>query len=62
MSLDSNWNWTHQAGPTTTCYTDSEWDTSVCPDGVTCARNGAVGAVPEADWEGTYGIKQKAKV
>ena len=53
--------WTHQAGSTTpTCYTDSGWDTSVCPDGETCARNNSVGAVPEADWEGTYGINQES--
>jgi cellulose 1,4-beta-cellobiosidase len=59
LSLDSNWRWTHQAGETTNCYTDSEWDTSVCPDGETCAKNCAVGAVPEADWAGTYGVAQE---
>ena len=59
LSLDSNWRWTHQAGSTTNCYTDSEWDTSVCPDGETCAKNCAVGAVPEADWAGTYGVAQE---
>jgi len=58
LSLDSNWRWTHQAGSTENCYTDSEWDVSVCPDGETCAENCAVGAVPEDDWAGTYGISQ----
>merc|ERR1712127_821415 len=50
--------WTHKVGEPTNCYTNSEWDTSVCPDGETCAKNCAAGAVPEEDWEGTYGIKQ----
>lgn len=58
MSLDSNWRWTHKAGETTNCYTDSEWDVSVCPDGDTCAQNCAAGAVDEKTWEGTYGVKQ----
>jgi len=59
VSLDSNWRWTHKAGETSNCYTDSEWDSSVCPDGETCARNCAAGAVNEETWEATYGIKQK---
>merc|ERR1712072_642098 len=58
MSLDSNWRWTHKDGETTNCYTDSEWDTSVCPDGDTCAQNCAAGAVDQKTWEGTYGVKQ----
>jgi len=58
LSLDSNWRWTHKVGEPENCYTDSEWDTTVCPDGDTCAKNCAAGAVAEEDWEGTYGIKQ----
>ena len=50
LSLNSNWRWIDQAGSTENCYTDSEWDTTVCPAGETCAKNCAVGAVPEADW------------
>jgi len=42
----------------TRTYTDSEWDASVCPDGETCARNCAAGAVNQETWEGTYGVKQ----
>ena len=60
--MDSSWRWTHQAVETTNCYTDSEWDTSVCPDGETCAKNCAVGAVQEADWSGTYGVAQVGNV
>merc|ERR1712216_643719 len=55
---DSNWRWTHKDGETTNCYTDDSWDTSVCPDGETCARNCAAGAVDQKTWEGTYGVKQ----
>ena len=62
MFLDSSWRWTHQAVETANCYTDSEWDTSVCPDGETCAKNCAVGAVPEAEWSGTYGVAQVGNV
>ena len=58
MSLDSNWRWTHKAGETSNCYTDSEWDTSVCPDGDTCATACAAGAVDEETWEATYGVKK----
>merc|ERR1719265_236419 len=58
IALDSNWRWTHKAGETTNCYTDDSWDSSVCPDGETCARNCAAGAVNQKTWEGTYGIKQ----
>jgi len=58
MSLDSNWRWTHKAGETSNCYTDSEWDMSVCTDGETCAKACAAGAVNQETWEGTYGVKQ----
>ncbi|KAJ7669074.1 glycoside hydrolase [Mycena rosella] len=37
----------------TNCYTGNTWDTSVCPDGKTCAANCALDG---ADYSGTYGI------
>jgi cellulose 1,4-beta-cellobiosidase len=58
MSLDSNWRWTHVDGQTENCYTDSDWDTSKCPDGETCAKNCAAGAVDKDTWTETYGVKQ----
>merc|ERR1719386_258572 len=58
ISLDANWRWTHKVGETSNCYTDETWDASVCPDGETCARNCAAGAVDAETWEGTYGVKQ----
>ena len=56
--MDSNWRWTHKVGETSNCYTDETWDASACPDGETCARNCATGAVDQQTWEGTYGVKQ----
>ncbi|KAK7037523.1 Exoglucanase [Paramarasmius palmivorus] len=51
--LDSNWRWTHSTSGSTNCYTGNQWDSSLCPDGVTCAQNCAVDG---ADYSGTYGI------
>ncbi|KAJ8075074.1 hypothetical protein PM082_019401 [Marasmius tenuissimus] len=50
--LDSNWRWLHDDS-LTNCYTGNEWDSSLCPDGVTCASNCALDG---ADYSGTYGI------
>eukprot|EP00054_Salpingoeca_dolichothecata_P019934 m.124857 g.124857 ORF g.124857 m.124857 type:complete len:458 (+) comp23437_c0_seq1:1498-2871(+) len=52
--LDANWRWTHKVGTyTPNCYTGDEWDSSVCPDPVTCAQNCAIDG---ANYEGTYGV------
>ena len=51
--LDSNWRWLHSTSGTTNCYTGNTWDTSLCPDPVTCATNCALDG---ADYSGTYGI------
>ncbi|KAJ3568473.1 hypothetical protein NP233_g5682 [Leucocoprinus birnbaumii] len=51
--LDSNWRWTHNVGGFTNCYTGNTWDSTLCPDGVTCAANCAIDG---ADYAGTYGI------
>jgi cellulose 1,4-beta-cellobiosidase len=51
--LDANWRWLNKMGTSTNCYTGDEWDTGICPDPVTCAKNcGLEGA----DYPGTYGI------
>lgn len=54
ITLDANWRWTHIVGSTTNCYTGDEWDTTACPDPVTCAANCAIDG---ADYPGTYGIQ-----
>ncbi|KIJ59320.1 glycoside hydrolase family 7 protein [Hydnomerulius pinastri MD-312] len=51
--LDANWRWLHSVGGYTNCYTGNEWDTTLCPDAVTCAENCALDG---ADYSGTYGI------
>ncbi|KAI5816675.1 cellulose 1,4-beta-cellobiosidase precursor [Pyronema omphalodes] len=51
--LDSNWRWLHNNGGSTNCYTGNSWDSTLCPDPVTCAKNCALDG---ADYSGTYGI------
>ncbi|KAF8754564.1 glycoside hydrolase family 7 [Rhizoctonia solani] len=40
--LDANWRWVHTTTGYTNCYTGQKWDTSICTDAVTCAKNCAV--------------------
>ncbi|KAF9694576.1 hypothetical protein EKO04_007336 [Ascochyta lentis] len=51
--LDSNWRWSHNIGGYTNCFDGNSWNTSLCPDGDTCAKNCAIDG---ADYSGTYGI------
>ncbi|KXN91625.1 Exoglucanase [Leucoagaricus sp. SymC.cos] len=51
--LDSNWRWLHTTSGYTNCYTGNTWNTTLCPDGKTCAQNCAIDG---ADYSGTYGI------
>jgi cellulose 1,4-beta-cellobiosidase len=51
--IDSNWRWLHTTSGYTNCYTGNTWDTSLCPDDVTCATNCALDG---ADYSGTYGV------
>ncbi|KAJ5128144.1 hypothetical protein N7448_008923 [Penicillium atrosanguineum] len=51
--VDANWRWVHTVSGYTNCYTGNEWDTSICPDDVTCA---AACAVDGANYEDTYGV------
>lgn len=51
--LDANWRWTHAVGSSTNCYTGETWDTSLCPDPVTCAKSCAIDG---ANYEGVYGV------
>jgi cellulose 1,4-beta-cellobiosidase len=51
--LDSNWRWVHTTTGYTNCYNGNTWNTTICPDGVTCA---AACALDGADYSGTYGI------
>ncbi|EJD53243.1 Exocellobiohydrolase [Auricularia subglabra TFB-10046 SS5] len=51
--LDANWRWLHTTTGYTNCYTGNTWNTTLCPDGETCAQNCALDG---ADYSGTYGI------
>ncbi|KAF9445683.1 carbohydrate-binding module family 1 protein [Macrolepiota fuliginosa MF-IS2] len=53
ITLDSNWRWLHTTSGYTNCYTGNSFNTTLCPDGVTCASNCALDG---ADYSGTYGI------
>ncbi|OCL12446.1 glycoside hydrolase family 7 protein [Glonium stellatum] len=53
ITIDSNWRWTHVTGGYTNCYTGNTWNTTICPDGATCAKNCAIDG---ADYSSTYGI------
>ncbi|KAG6844935.1 hypothetical protein H0H87_002268 [Tephrocybe sp. NHM501043] len=53
VALDANWRWVHNVGGYTNCYTGNTWNTTLCPDGKTCAANCALDG---ADYSGTYGI------
>lgn len=54
--LDANWRWTHIAGDWHNCYTGHDWDTSICPDPDTCAKNCALDKVPMDDMMNIYGV------
>ncbi|KAG6818592.1 hypothetical protein H0H93_003689 [Arthromyces matolae] len=51
--LDANWRWTHSTSGYTNCYTGNAWDSTLCPDDVTCAANCALEG---ADYANTYGV------
>jgi cellulose 1,4-beta-cellobiosidase len=53
ITLDANWRWLHTTTGYTNCYTGNSWNTTLCPDGKTCAANCALDG---ADYSGTYGI------
>ncbi|KAF8650608.1 hypothetical protein AX16_005162, partial [Volvariella volvacea WC 439] len=53
VTLDANWRWLHTTEGYTNCYTGNSWDTSLCPDGATCAQNCALDG---ANYQSTYGI------
>jgi len=53
VTIDANWRWIHSQSGSTNCYTGDRWDSSLCPDPVTCSRNCVVEG---ADYSGTYGV------
>jgi cellulose 1,4-beta-cellobiosidase len=53
VTLDSNWRWLHAVGNSTNCYTGNTWNTTLCPDNVSCAKNCALDG---AAYASTYGV------
>ncbi|ORY11399.1 cellobiohydrolase I-I [Clohesyomyces aquaticus] len=53
VTLDANWRWLHTTSGSTNCYNGNAWNTTLCPDGKTCAANCALDG---ADYPGTYGV------
>ncbi|KAF2499844.1 cellobiohydrolaseI [Lophium mytilinum] len=53
VTMDANWRWLHTTSGYTNCYTGNEWNTTICPDGATCAANCALDG---ADYAATYGV------
>ncbi|KAF2842751.1 glycoside hydrolase family 7 protein [Patellaria atrata CBS 101060] len=51
--LDANWRWLHTKEGYTNCYTDNEWNSTICSDNAACATSCALDG---ADYTGTYGI------
>jgi cellulose 1,4-beta-cellobiosidase len=51
--LDANWRYLHAVGSSTNCYTGNTWNTTLCPDDVTCAANCALDG---AAYSSTYGV------
>ena len=61
VTMDANWRWTHNTGGYTNCYTGTQWDTSFCPDPVSCAKNCAIDGVDSNDMANTYGVTSDGK-
>lgn len=53
LTLDANRRWLHTTSGYTDCYTGNAWNTTLCPDGETCAANCALDS---ADYTGAYGV------
>jgi len=50
--IDANWRWTHSVDGATNCYTGNKWDTKLCPDNESCAKNCCLDG---AEYASTYG-------
>jgi cellulose 1,4-beta-cellobiosidase len=65
VTLDANWRWSrnirNNPGGTTNCYTQ-DWDSSACPDPVSCSKNCALEGISKEQWLGTYGISTQGNV
>ncbi|OAF99749.1 cellobiohydrolaseI [Paraphaeosphaeria sporulosa] len=56
LVMDAEWRWIHKDNTYTNCYSDGSWNTTICPDGATCAENCALDG---ALYQGVYGVTVK---
>lgn len=56
LVIDAEWRWIHKDNTYTNCYEYGSWNTTVCPDGVTCAENCALDG---ATYQRVYGVTVK---
>ena len=42
LTLDANFRWAHNTTGYANCHYGYSWDSKLCPDGVTCAKNCAL--------------------
>jgi cellulose 1,4-beta-cellobiosidase len=56
LVMDAEWRWIHKYDTYTNCYEFGAWNTTICPDGATCAENCAVDG---ASYQPVYGVTVK---
>jgi cellulose 1,4-beta-cellobiosidase len=56
VTLDSDYRWVHAATGYNDCQPKGKWNATLCPDGVTCAKNCAIEGVAKYE---DYGIETK---
>ncbi|CAK4231144.1 unnamed protein product [Aphanomyces euteiches] len=39
---DANYRWVHNVGGSTSCQNNGQWNSAICPDAATCAKNCAI--------------------
>lgn len=54
LVIDANWRYLHETSGYQNCYTGDAWDSTLCPDPETCAKNCCLDGV---DYAGDSGIK-----
>merc|ERR1719168_409221 len=58
VTLDANWRWAHHTSGNDNCYEGNQWDSTFCPDPVTCATECVIEGVSADKYTNTYGVEQ----
>lgn len=56
LTMDAKWRETRTTGGDALCYSGTSWNTTHCPDPVTCAKNCALSGIDKNDFVNTYGV------